>query len=163
MLQCVMLRCRTWDACWHRRHSVALAPSSGVVVDSRQGVTSSGPSSSIRWPWNILSIFDIFRRTCQNLLVCLLPAWHFPRDSLNSVWLKHVNFASKPISVYHATKHGLRTPKEAFFHRNPKLLGLGRQLVQINFGAFGVFSADLSAPILVLWVLCPCFPLINNY
>ena len=26
---------------------------------------------------------------------------------------------------------------------------------------FGVFSADLSAPILVLWV--PCFPLINHY
>ena len=27
----------------------------------------------------------------------------------------------------------------------------------------GVFSADLSAPILVLWVPCPCFPLFNNY
>ena len=38
--------------------------------------------------------------------------------------------------------HGLRTPNEAFFHRNPKL-------GQINLGAFGVFSADLSAPI---WV-----------
>ena len=35
--------------------------------------------------------------------------------------------------------HGLRTPKEAFFHRNPKLLGVGRQFGQINFGAFGVF------------------------
>ena len=43
--------------------------------------------------------------------------------------------------------HGLRTPNEAFFHQNPKLLGLGRQFGQINFGAFGVFSADLSAPI----------------
>ena len=32
-----------------------------------------------------------------------------------------------------------------------------------NFGAFGVFSADLSAPILVLWVPCPCFPLINHF
>jgi hypothetical protein len=38
---------------------------------------------------------------------------------------------------------------EAFFHRNPKLLGLGRQFGQINIGAFGVFSADLSATILV--------------
>ena len=28
---------------------------------------------------------------------------------------------------------------------------------------FGVFSADLSAPILVLWVRCPCFTLINHY
>ena len=26
-------------------------------------------------------------------------------------------------------KHGLRMPNEAFFHRNPKLLGLGRQFV----------------------------------
>ena len=34
---------------------------------------------------------------------------------------------------------------------------------QINFGAFGIFSADLSAPILVLWVPCPCFPWINHY
>jgi hypothetical protein len=39
---------------------------------------------------------------------------------------------------------------EAFFHQNPNLLGLGRQFGKINFGAFGVFSADLSAPILVL-------------
>ena len=36
--------------------------------------------------------------------------------------------------------HGLRTPNEAFFHRNPELLCLGRQFGQINFGAFGVFS-----------------------
>ena len=85
--------------------------------------------------------------------------------------------------------HGLRTPNEAFFHRNPELLGLGRQIGQIgrtisthfgtvspfsiistknyafisksqilglgrqfgliNFGAFGVFLTDLSAPILI--------------
>ena len=56
-------------------------------------------------------------------------------------------------------KHGLRTPNEAFFHWNTKLLGLGRQ-----FGVFWVLSADLSAPILVLlWVPCPCFSLINHY
>ena len=47
--------------------------------------------------------------------------------------------------------HWLRTPNEAFFHWNPKLLGLGRQIRQINraakfnSGAFGVFSAELSA------------------
>ena len=34
---------------------------------------------------------------------------------------------------------------------------------QIYFGPFGVFWADLSAPILVLWVLCPCFLLIKHY
>ena len=43
--------------------------------------------------------------------------------------------------------YGLRN--EAFFHRNPKLLGLGRQFGPINFGTFRVFSAVLSAPILV--------------
>ena len=59
--------------------------------------------------------------------------------------------------------HGLRTPNEAFFHRNPKNLGLGRQFGQINLGAFGVFLADLSAPVLVLRVHCPCFPLINHH
>jgi hypothetical protein len=46
--------------------------------------------------------------------------------------------------------HGLRTPNEGFFHQNPKLLGLGRQFGQIILGAFEVFSANLSAPILVL-------------
>ena len=45
--------------------------------------------------------------------------------------------------------HRLRTPNEAFFHRNPELLGLGRRIGQINAGEFGVFSAELSAPILV--------------
>jgi hypothetical protein len=59
--------------------------------------------------------------------------------------------------------HGLRMPNKAFFHKNPKLLGLSRQCGQINFEAFGVFSADLSAPILVLLVPCPCFPSINHY
>ena len=41
----------------------------------------------------------------------------------------------------------LRTTNEAFFHKNPKLLGLGRQFGQMNFGAFGALLADLSAPI----------------
>ena len=57
-------------------------------------------------------------------------------------------------------KHGLRTLNEAFFQRNPKFFGLFGQFGQINFG---VFSADLLAPILVQWVPCPCFPLIKHY
>ena len=36
------------------------------------------------------------------------------------------------------------------------------EIGQIKFGALGVFSTKLSAPILVLWVLCPCFPLSNQ-
>ena len=45
--------------------------------------------------------------------------------------------------------HGPRNPNEAYFHWNPERLGMGRQIGQINSGAFGVFSAELSAPILV--------------
>ena len=56
-----------------------------------------------------------------------------------------------------------RRPMKPFFHRNSKLLSLGRQFGQINFGAFGVFLANLSAPILVQRVPCPCFPVINYH
>ena len=45
----------------------------------------------------------------------------------------------------HSLLHGLRTPNEAFFHQNPKLLGQSRQFGQINFGALGVFSGNLKA------------------
>ena len=65
--------------------------------------------------------------------------------------------------ISHHPKHRLRTPKKPFFHRDSKLLGLGRQFGKINFEAFGVFLSDLSATILVLWVPCPWFPLINHY
>ena len=57
--------------------------------------------------------------------------------------------------------HRLRTPNEAFFHWNPELLGLGSQIRQINSGPFWVFSAELSAPILVQWVPCWCFFIIQ--
>ena len=33
-----------------------------------------------------------------------------------------------------------------------KLFGLGRQFRQITFWVFGVFSSDLSVPLLVQWV-----------
>ena len=62
-----------------------------------------------------------------------------------------------------SSSHGLRTPNEAPFHWNPKLLGLGRQIKQNNFRAFGVFSVELSIPILVFWVTCPYFPLFSHY
>jgi hypothetical protein len=55
-------------------------------------------------------------------------------------------------SIYkevHVLGHGLRTPNEAFFYWNLELLGLGGHIGQINSGAFGVFLAELSAPILV--------------
>ena len=36
-------------------------------------------------------------------------------------------------------------PEKAFFE-NPELLGLGRQIGSINYGAFGIFSAKLQHP-----------------
>ena len=50
-------------------------------------------------------------------------------------------------------RHGLRTPNVAFFHRNPKLLSLGRQFGQIYFGAFGVLPLYLNPNIIWDWDL----------
>ena len=50
-----------------------------------------------------------------------------------------------------------RMPNEAFFPLKSRTFGLA----QTNSGAFGIFSAELSATILVQWVPCPCFPLLN--
>ena len=47
-------------------------------------------------------------------------------------------------------KHGLRTPRERFLFKNLELFGLGRHFGLKLFEAFGVSSAGLSAPILVL-------------
>ena len=78
----------------------------------------------------------------------------------NVIWLPYgVNFT---LILWLVWDHWLRTPNEAFFYWNPELLGLGRQFWQVNIGAFGVFSAGLLAPNLVL-VPCPCFTLINHY
>ena len=49
-------------------------------------------------------------------------------------------------------------PDRAF--ENPKLYAWADKLGRKNLG---YFQANLSAPILVLWVPCPCFPLINHY
>ena len=49
------------------------------------------------------------------------------------------------------------------FYWNPDLLGLDRQIGQINCGAFGVISAKVLGPILLLLLLCLCFPLFNRY
>ena len=68
-----------------------------------------------------------------------------PPEAIVSIFSAYVY-----VSVCLTTDYGLRTPNEAIFHQNPKLLGVGRQFGQISFGAFGVFSTNLSAPILVL-------------
>ena len=48
------------------------------------------------------------------------------------------------IVIFNCTATDYGKPMKPFFHRNPKLLGLGRASGQINFGAFGVFLAELS-------------------
>ena len=60
-------------------------------------------------------------------------------------WLaKELGLVNVIVCIYVslAVSHGLRTPNEAFFHQNSKLLGLDRLIGQ-KFWAFGVFSADL--------------------
>ena len=51
------------------------------------------------------------------------------------------------MSVDMVTDYG--RPMKYFFHCNSELLGLGRQIGQVNSEAFGVFLAELSAPMLV--------------
>ena len=80
--------------------------------------------------------------------------WNYKTSVENSKYF--CSACGKTWTTDAVVKHGLRTPNEAFFHWNPELLGLGRQIGQINSGAFGVISAKLSAPILVQWV--PLFP-----
>ena len=79
------------------------------------------------------------------------------------VHILFVSSKSKQIRIFDKIRelgktHGLRTLNEAFFHWNPELFGLGKQIGQINYGASGVFSAKLSAPILVKCIPWLCFP-----
>ena len=49
----------------------------------------------------------------------------------------------------------------SLFSSKSQTFGLG-QFGQINYWSLGVFSANLTASILALWVPCPCFSLINH-
>ena len=78
-------------------------------------------------------------------------------------WFIRTHFGTvSPLSMF-SINQPLPLQKTKPLYQNPNSLGFSRQFGQINFWAFGVFSADLSAPILVLWFPCPCFPLINQY
>ena len=61
-------------------------------------------------------------------------------------------------ALLHRSIHWLRTPDEAL-----TISQTFWPIGQINYGVFGISSADLSIPILALWVPCPCFLLINHY
>ena len=51
------------------------------------------------------------------------------------------------ISTSPLQTHELQTPNEAFFHQNPKLLVLGRQIGQSIWGRCRVFLAELHHPL----------------
>ena len=84
----------------------------------------------------------------------------YGRNTL-SIYIYWNDMVWSPPICNQGMNQGLRKPNEAFLHWNLLLLGLGRQIGQINSGAFGVFSAKISAPIFVQF--CPCFPLLNHY
>ena len=66
-----------------------------------------------------------------------------------------LNFVCLNESIWTQTTDG----QFSLFSLKSRTFGLG----QTNSGAFGVFLAKLSAPILVQWGPCPCFPLFNHY
>ena len=74
---------------------------------------------------------------------------------------RHRAFCLFYYGLYHMTSPYLvlltMDAQKSLFHWNPKQFG------QMYFWGFGVSLADLSAPIFVQWVHCPCFPLISHY
>ena len=101
--------------------------------------------------------------------ICKLLLCNFQKEALiKAVYSQTaiesiLDFGVWPNKHIYLTRAQTTDPNEAFFHWNCKLLALDRQFVLINFWAFGLFSADFLAPILIPWVPCPCFPLINHY
>ena len=90
-------------------------------------------------------------KTCQTLTIVGLGISWVRKIKDGRVLSKHhrIDRNTTTMFVDEGRDHGLCIPNEAFFHWNPELLGLSRQIGQINSGAFGVFLAELSAPILV--------------
>ena len=104
--------------------------------------------------WGFLNYFEGFKllTTLRNLInFSLFISFREP-------------LSGKPISLTNFVMlHGLRTPNEAFFIETPNFWAWAGNLGRYILGHLGYFLANLSAPILVLWVPCPCFPLINHY
>ena len=75
--------------------------------------------------------------------------WHFGLSSsffLFFCWQqKNSKHFWKLICHIQSPVHGLWTPNQAFFHWNPELLGLGRQIGQIKlWDVWGIFSQTIS-------------------
>ena len=107
-------------------------------------------TSSFKRNWIFPPDFYIFLRSCLKIL------GHGYKKILRSSYL-----IGKGEGFIHIKLRTKEWPSESFFFLKSQTLD--RQIGPKFFGAFGVFSADLSVPILVLWVPCPCFPLNNHY
>ena len=59
--------------------------------------------------------------------------------------------------------HELRTPRESFFSKISTFGAWADNLGWTFLRHLGYFLAWLSAPILVLWIPCPSFPIFNHY
>ena len=138
----------------------------------------------INWPLHFAAAYRICLTAFLNISICIsfksmyvclflfyddTYIVHIAFKNINCIMkieygkdLLTVLFETLCLDYSDSLEHGLWTPNEALFHLNPKLLGLDRRFGQINFAAFGVFLPDLSAPLLVLRVPCPCFPSINH-
>ena len=124
----------------------------------------------INWEENSLWCWAWFYQAA----VCFSYTWWLQRLP---IWRFRVHLASFPLwASMHWTAWALNFfqptsgtiivvamdyghPERAFVFKKLDFLGLGRHFGLKLFEAFGVFSAGLSAPILVLWVPFPCFPL----
>ena len=142
--------------CWHPIDII------GVVDTFRLGRFSPSPTSDIRFWKIVLIIVCLFLKSLSHnggskTRIC---KWKFMCNvtldfGLQSFFMVNLSEKFERCLFPYPNMHELRTPHEAIFHRNLKLLGLGRQIGKKHFGTFEVFSADLSALNLVLWVPCP--------
>ena len=82
----------------------------------------------------------------------------FKKPTSHGVWMPNDCNLNKYVSIVRLN-HGHFFFNWSLFSWNPELLGLGRQIGQVNSEAFGVFLAKIISTILVQWVLCPCFSL----
>ena len=64
----------------------------------------------------------------------------------SNIFVKKPTLRKRIFRVINHLKHGLLMPNEAFFHRNPKLLGLGRQFGQTIWADkfWGIFGQFIS-------------------
>ena len=104
--------------------------------------------------------FSIGTYSCNALLVtlpksCFYSTWHW-KVTGNYQRFAPPFFVNELSMMLALTDYG--HPERVLFWKS-QTFGLGLTNWATIFGALWVFWADLWAPILVLWVSCPCFPL----